>query len=48
MTEAEVLVEQEALNLTPLHEILAEEKREEGAVIPVRQKAPDICGWLHS
>ncbi|MCL0078275.1 NADH-quinone oxidoreductase subunit NuoE [Dehalococcoidia bacterium] len=48
MTEAEALVEQETLDLAPLHKIIEEYKREEGAVIPVLQKAQDIYGWLSS
>ncbi|MCL0079369.1 NADH-quinone oxidoreductase subunit NuoE [Dehalococcoidia bacterium] len=48
MTEAEALVEQEALDLAPLHEVLEEFEGEKGAVIPVLQKAQDIYGWLPS
>jgi len=48
MTENEVVVEQETLDLAPLHEILKEYKDEKGAVIPVLQKAQDIYGWLPS
>ena len=48
MTETEALVEQETLDLAPLHKIIEEYKREEGAVIPVLQKAQDIYGWLPS
>ncbi|MCL0095000.1 NADH-quinone oxidoreductase subunit NuoE [Dehalococcoidia bacterium] len=46
MTETEV--EQETLDLAPLHEIIEKYKREKGAVIPVLQKAQDIYGWLPS
>jgi NADH:ubiquinone oxidoreductase subunit E len=46
MTETEALVEQEALDLAPLREILDEYKAEKGAVIPVLQKAQGVYGWL--
>ncbi|MCL0081771.1 NADH-quinone oxidoreductase subunit NuoE [Dehalococcoidia bacterium] len=46
MTETKV--EQETLDLAPLHEIIEEYKREKGAVIPVLQKAQGIYGWLSS
>ncbi|MBT9141278.1 MAG: NADP-reducing hydrogenase subunit HndA [Dehalococcoidia bacterium] len=46
MTETEAVVEQEMLDLAPLHEILEEYKHEKGAVIPVLQKAQGIYGWL--
>lgn len=46
MAETEAVVEQEALDLAPLHEVLEEYKGEKGAVIPVLQKAQDIYGWL--
>jgi NADH:ubiquinone oxidoreductase subunit E len=48
MTETEALVEQEALDLAPLYEVLEEYKVEKGAVIPVLQKAQEIYGWLPS
>ncbi|MCL0075470.1 NADH-quinone oxidoreductase subunit NuoE [Dehalococcoidia bacterium] len=48
MTETEAVVEQEALDLAPLHEVLEEFEGEKGAVIPVLQKAQDIYGWLPS
>ncbi|HAZ31425.1 MAG TPA: NADH-quinone oxidoreductase subunit NuoE [Dehalococcoidia bacterium] len=48
MADTEALVEQETLDLAPLHEVLEEYKGEKGAVIPVLQKAQDIYGWLPS
>jgi len=48
MTETEAVIEQETLDLAPLHEILEEYKGEKGAVIPVLQKAQSIYGWLPS
>jgi NADH:ubiquinone oxidoreductase subunit E len=46
MVEREAVVEQEALDLAPLHEVLEKYKAEKGAVIPVLQKAQEIYGWL--
>jgi len=39
-------MEEEALDLTPLQEVLEQYKTQEGAVIPVLQKAQAIYGWL--
>jgi len=46
MVETEPVVEQETLDLSPLHEIIKEYKGEKGALIPVLQKAQDVYGWL--
>lgn len=46
MTDTEVVLEQEALDLAPLYEILEKYKNEKGTVIPVLQQAQEIYGWL--
>jgi NADH-quinone oxidoreductase subunit E len=39
-------MEEQELDLSPLHELLAQYKEQHGAVIPVLQKAQAIYGWL--
>jgi NADH:ubiquinone oxidoreductase subunit E len=39
-------MEEEPLDLAPLQEVLEQYKTQEGAVIPVLQKAQAIYGWL--
>jgi NADH-quinone oxidoreductase subunit E len=39
-------MEEQALDFSPLYEILDEYKTQHGAVIPVLQKAQEIYGWL--
>jgi NADH-quinone oxidoreductase subunit E len=39
-------MEQEVLDLAPLHKVLEEYKTQRGAVIPVLQKAQELYGWL--
>jgi NADH:ubiquinone oxidoreductase subunit E len=39
-------MEEETLDLAPLHGVLEEYKTQRGAVIPVLQKAQEIYGWL--
>ena len=39
-------MEEEALDLAPLQEVLEQYKTQQGAVIPVLQKAQGIYGWL--
>ena len=39
-------MEEQELDLSPLHELLAQYKEQRGAVIPVLQKAQAIYGWL--
>ena len=39
-------MEEQALDLSPLQDILAEYKSHRGAVIPVLQKAQELYGWL--
>jgi NADH:ubiquinone oxidoreductase subunit E len=39
-------MEEQALDLSPLYEVLNEYKTQQGAVIPVLQKAQEIYGWL--
>ena len=39
-------MEEEALDLAPLLEVLEEYRTQRGAVIPVLQKAQEIYGWL--
>lgn len=46
MTNTETVLEQKALDLAPLYEVLNKYKHEKGAVIPVLQQAQEIYGWL--
>jgi NADH-quinone oxidoreductase subunit E len=39
-------MEEETLDLTSLYGVLDRYKTQRGAVIPVLQKAQEICGWL--
>ena len=39
-------MEQETLDLAPLHNMIEEYKTQSGAVIPVLQRAQQIYGWL--
>jgi len=39
-------MEEQTLDLGPLYDVLADYKSQEGAVIPVLQKAQEIYGWL--
>lgn len=39
-------MEEQELDLSPLHELLAQYKEQHGAVIPVLQKAQAMYGWL--
>ena len=39
-------MEQEAIDLAPLYEVLEEYKTRRGAVIPALQKAQALYGWL--
>jgi NADH:ubiquinone oxidoreductase subunit E len=39
-------MEEETLDLAPLRSVLEEYKTQRGAVIPVRQKAQELYGWL--
>jgi NADH:ubiquinone oxidoreductase subunit E len=39
-------MEEQELDLEPLYDVLDEYKTQQGAVIPVLQKAQDIYGWL--
>ena len=39
-------MEEDALDLAPLHEVIDQYKAQRGAVIPVLQKAQEIYGWL--
>lgn len=39
-------MEEQKLDLEPLYDVLDEYKTQQGAVIPVLQKAQDIYGWL--
>jgi NADH-quinone oxidoreductase subunit E len=39
-------MEEQALDFSPLYEVLDEYKTQHGAVIPVLQKAQEIYGWL--
>jgi NADH-quinone oxidoreductase subunit E len=39
-------MEEQALDLSPLYQVLDEHKTQRGAMIPVLQKAQEIYGWL--
>lgn len=39
-------MEEQALDFSPLHEVLDEYKTEHGAIIPILQRAQGIYGWL--
>lgn len=39
-------MEEETFDLAPLHSVLEEYRAQQGAVIPVLQKAQEIYGWL--
>ena len=39
-------MQQDGLDLAPLHKVIEEYKTQPGAVIPVLQKAQEIYGWL--
>ena len=39
-------MEEQALDLSPLHNVLDEFKSRDGAIIPVLQQAQEIYGWL--
>ncbi|HIP96861.1 MAG TPA: NADH-quinone oxidoreductase subunit NuoE [Anaerolineae bacterium] len=46
MTDTEIVLEQESLDLAPLDAVLEKHKHDKGAVIPVLQQAQEIYGWL--
>lgn len=39
-------MEEQALDFSPLHQVLDEYKTEHGAIIPILQRAQGIYGWL--
>jgi NADH:ubiquinone oxidoreductase subunit E len=39
-------MEEQALDLSPLNDVLAQYREQRGAVIPVLQKAQELYGWL--